>query len=225
MKLLEKDCEKIKRVKFHKEGRSNCTLTWKDNEVKYDNVHKHVCKRTNSTKDDFSIVGIPSTAVVNDAGEAAAAPIVASSTAAISSSTNPTAAAPVASSAAAASSSTPSDAGRVAVVPQVVKVQPWLPLASLPLKLHLLLQVARKYIVGVLAEGLSELEQTNSETCLETLLQRIREAPNHMQRCAEASSLKISCSASLAKIAKVVSSILSLANSTEAAPADELLSA
>ena len=141
--MLEKYCEKKKFVKFHREGKSNCTLTWKDSEVKWQNVHNHVCKRTNSTKRDFSIVGIPSTAVVNDAGEAAAAPIAASSTTATSSSTNPTAAAPVASSAAAASSSTPSDAGRVAVVPQVVKMQPWPPVASLPLKLQLLLQAPK----------------------------------------------------------------------------------
>ena len=52
-------------------------LTWQDSECRYDNAHRHVCNRTDSTSDDFSIIGVDSD-MSDHAGDATAAPSAAS---------------------------------------------------------------------------------------------------------------------------------------------------
>ena len=119
-------------------------LTWLDSECRYDNAHRHVCNRTASTRDDFSIVGVVSD-VSDHAGEATAAPSVASSVAAVVPSSTPAAAVRGASSSPAASSAPASAACESIDVPGLLSTERWPRLASLPLKLQLQLTAARKF--------------------------------------------------------------------------------
>ena len=144
MKLLEEACKNNTKVKFVKQGRTTGELTWQETACRYGNAHKYVCKRTHSTKRDFSIRGIDPD-VENHAGEAATASSAASSAAAASSSTALAAVAPGASSSAAASSAPAPGAGRSTDVPESLTEERWPRLECLPLKMQLLLPTLQPY--------------------------------------------------------------------------------
>ena len=144
LKLLEDSCKHNARVKFEITGQTVGILTWVDSKCRYDNAHRHVCNRTASTRDDFSIVGVVSD-VSDHAGEATAAPSVASSVAAVVPSSTPAAAVRGASSSPAASSAPASAACGSIDVPGLLSTERWPRLASLPLKLQLQLTAARKF--------------------------------------------------------------------------------